>query len=463
MYSSFNLRKALSTVLGFFVLIACCHGQSRAKAVQPGNASGIDPVLRKRIDAMIAIDNHAHPLLPPPGDKADREFDALPVDHMEPETDPVAWRPDNPQLEDAWFHLWGFRSTVPLDASGLARLNAARERVRTREGGHYPAWLLDQSHIGEMLSNRVSMGPEADRLERPRFLWVPYLDCLLFPLDNSRLAMKTPDRAAFFPLEDKLFARYLRESGLSAPPANFHDYLSHVVTATLERQKAGGALAVKFEVGYLRSFAFADPTENDAARVYAAAISSHKAPSEGDYKTLQDFLFRYIAAEAGRLGLPVQLHGMAGAGGYYDVAGSNPLLLEPLFDDPRLRQTRFVILHGGWPFVREIGALLQKPNVYLDISQQSLVIPPRTQSTWLREWLEMYPEKVLFGTDGYPFSGYLGWEESLWIANLNARKALGYALTGMMDDREIGLTRATQIAHDVLSSNAAALYHLPEP
>jgi predicted TIM-barrel fold metal-dependent hydrolase len=70
---------------------------------------------------------------------------------------------------------------------------------------------------------------------------------------------------------------------------------------------------------------------------------------------------------------------------------------------------------------------------------------------------------VLFGTDGYPFSGYLGWEESLWIANLNARKALGYALTGMMDDREIGLTRATQIAHDVLSSNAAALYHLPEP
>jgi predicted TIM-barrel fold metal-dependent hydrolase len=197
--------------------------------------------------------------------------------------------------------------------------------------------------------------------------------------------------------------------------------------------------------------------------VYAAAISSHKAPSEGDYKTLQDFLFRYIAAEAGRLGLPVQLHGMAGAGGYYDVAGSNPLLLEPLFDDPRLRQTRFVILHGGWPFVREIGALLQKPNVYLDISQQALVIPPRTQSKWLREWLEMYPEKVLFGTDGYPFSEYLGWEESLWIANRNAREALGYALTGMMDDGEIDRSRATQIAHDVLSANAAALYHVPQP
>ena len=454
---SLNSRTVCSTALCFLLLTSWCGGQSRAP-------SGIDALLQKRIDAISAIDNHAHPLLPPPNYKTDREFDALPVDHMEPETDPVAWRPDNPQLQEAWLHLWGLRATAPLDDSGLARLNAARTRVRTREGPHYSAWLLDQSHIGAMLSNRVTMGPGGGGLERPRFLWVPYLDCLLFPLDNSRVAKKTPDRGALFPLEDKLLARYVRESGLPAMPASLHDYLSQVVTPTLERQKAGGAVAVKFEVGYLRSFAFGDPSEDDASRVYAAAIySQHPPVRDEDYKTLQDFLFRYIAAECGRLGLPVQLHGMAGAGSYYDVAGANPLLLEPLLDDKRLRQTRFVILHGGWPFVHETGALLQKPNLYLDISQQDLVISPHTLSTWLREWLEMYPDKVLFGTDGYPFSEYLGWEESLWIANCNARKALAYALTGMMDDREIDRTRATQIARGVLSGNAAALYHLPQP
>jgi uncharacterized protein len=450
---SFHLRRTLATTLGLVLLTLWCGGQSQS-------SPGIDAALQKQIDAMVAIDNHAHPLLPPPSYKTDREFDALPVDHMEPETDPVAWRPDNPQLQDAWFHLWGFRGTAPLDTSAQAKLNAARERVRAREGQHYSEWLLDQSQIGTMLANRVAMGPG---LEPPRFRWVPYLDCLLFPLDNSRLAMKTPDRGSFFPLEDKLLARYLRESGLSAPPARLHEYLDRVVTPTLERQKEGGAIAVKFEVGYLRSFAFGDPSEADADRVYGAAISSHSTPSDQDYKTLQDFLFRYIAAECGRLGLPVQLHGMAGAGGYYDIAGSNPLLLEPLFDDRRLRQTRFVILHGGWPFVQEIGALLQKPNVYLDISQQGLVIPPRTLSLWLREWLETYPDKVLFGTDGYPFSEYLGWEESLWIANSNARKALGYALTGMITDGEIDRVRAIHIARDVLSANAALLYHLPEP
>lgn len=457
------MRKTFWTTAGFVVLIAWCGGQSRTAIAKSPN--GIDAALQKQIDAMVAIDNHAHPLLPPPNYKTDGEFDALPVDHMEPATDPVAWRPDNPQLSEAWLHLWGFHGAAPLDAAGLARLNAARDRVRTREGRHYSEWLVDQSHIGTILANRVSMMPVSggSGLEPPRFRWVPYLDCLLFPLDNSRLAMKTPDRAVFFPLEDKLHARYLRESGLSAAPATLQDYLTKVVTPTLERQKAGGAVAVKFEVGYLRSFAFGNPSEEEAARVYAASVGGHTPSSDEEYKALQDFLFRYIAAECGRLGLPVQLHGMAGGGGYYDVAGSNPLLLEPLFDDRRLRQTRFVILHGGWPFVREIGALLQKPNVYLDISQQALAIPPRTVARWLREWLEMYPDKVLFGTDGYPFSEYLGWEESLWIANRNARKALGYALTGMIEDGEIDRASAVHIAQGVLSGNAAGLYRLPQP
>ena len=87
----------------------------------------------------------------------------------------------------------------------------------------------------------------------------------------------------------------------------------------------------------------------------------------------------------------------------------NPLLLEPVLNDPRLKATNFVLLHGGWPYVREAGALLQKPNVYLDMSQQALVFPARTLAGWLREWLETYPEKVLFGTDAYPYSPAMGW------------------------------------------------------
>ncbi len=134
------------------------------------------------------------------------------------------------------------------------------------------------------------------------------------------------------------------------------------------------------------------------------------------------------------------------------------MALESIFNDARLRKTKFVMLHGGWPFVREAGALLEKPNVYLDLSQETLTFPPRTLAGWLREWLETYPEKVLFGTDGYPYTDWLGWEESTWIASRSARQALGLALTGMVEDGEISRGRAKEIAEEVMRGNAGAIY-----
>src|SRR5580700_4872581 len=67
----------------------------------------IDPAIARVIAETPAIDNHAHPMLSPPDDAADRNFDALPVDNMAPETDPVAWRADWPAQHDAWLALYG--------------------------------------------------------------------------------------------------------------------------------------------------------------------------------------------------------------------------------------------------------------------------------------------------------------------------------------------------------------------
>jgi hypothetical protein len=435
------------------------HAQTGVQAApENGVTRDLDPALAAQIYAIKAIDNHAHPVLPPPRDQTDRDFDALPVDNMEPETDVVAWRSDNLQLPAAWKALWNFDAPAnfhaPLDAAGMKRLAAARAVVKAREGLHYDQWILDQSNIGVMVANRVAMGPG---IQEPRFRWVPYADTLLYPFDTSALAAQSPDKKLFFPLEAHLLARYLAAVGMKSVPATLQDYLTQVVTPTLERQRAGGAIAEKFEIAYLRPFGFSDPPEQEAARIYAK-WAGKPAPNSADYKVLQDFLFRYIALECGRLGMAVHLHTMSGGGGYFGIAGANPLLLEPIFNDPRLRHTNFVLLHGGWPFVREAGALLQKPNVYLDLSQQSLTFPPRTLATWLREWLETYPDKVLFGTDGYPFSAAEGWEEATWLANRNARQALALALTGMLRDGEISRPRAIAIANEVLRGTATTLY-----
>jgi uncharacterized protein len=418
-------------------------------------ASDIDPTILRLINTTPAFDNHAHPMLSPPADATDREFDALPVDNMAPQADPLAYRPGYAPLADAWHALYNVDLHPPLDAASTAKLNAARAAVKAREGEHYSAWVLDRANIGTMVANRVALGRG---VQPPRFLWVPYDDALLFPLDNTAAA-DTPDRAQFFPLEDKLRARYLAAAGLTQLPSTLDDYIAKLVLPTLASQQAGGAIAVKFELAYLRPLDISDPTHAQAAEAYASYLHDPH-PDPAAYKKLQDFLFRTIAIECGRLGMAVHFHGMAGAGRYFSITGVNPLNLELLLNDPRLVNTNFVLLHGGWPFVHEAGAMLQKPNFYLDISQQALIIPAHTLSLWLREWLELNPEKVLFATDGYPYSPSLGWEESTWLAARNARLALALALTGMERDGEITPTRAAELAQMVLHRNAETLYRI---
>jgi predicted TIM-barrel fold metal-dependent hydrolase len=286
---------------------------------------------------------------------------------------------------------------------------------------------------------------------------VPYADALLFPLDNSQLAAENSDRKSFFGLEDVVRKRYLEGVGLHAVPPTLAEYLTRVVTPTLESQHAGGAVAEKYEAAYLRTLAFDKVDRAVAERIYTQ-YAGKGAPHDAAYKPLEDFLFRYIAAECGRLGMAVHIHTMAGAGGYFHVAGANPLLLESVLNDPELRKTNFVMLHGGWPFTREIGSLLTKPNAFLDFSAQAFVAGAATMAGWMREWLEAVPEKVMFATDAYPFMPEMGWEELGWLDARKGRQALAIALTAMLRDGEITRARASELAHMVLRDNARTLY-----
>jgi hypothetical protein len=208
-----------------------------ARAVRGG------PQIASAIEGIKAIDNHAHPVLTDP---ADREFDALPVDSMEPQSDPVVYRPG---------------------ALKTPFTRQSKDTARQKYGDSYPAWVLDQIGVEMMLANRVAMGKS---VMPPRFRWVAYADALIFPLDNAHLAAKNSDRKAFFALEDKLRARYLAEAGVSALPATLAEYIASVVTPTLERHKAGGALAEKFEAAYLRALVFDAAGEAQAERAYRA-------------------------------------------------------------------------------------------------------------------------------------------------------------------------------------------------
>lgn len=395
--------------------------------------SRIDPEIASEIAKIKAIDNHAHPVRPvAQGEPADYGFDALPVDHLEAQSDPIRTRAGSQELAEAKRSLFGG------DKAGAMR----------KLGQDYATGVLDQLGIDVMLANRVSMGPG---LPLTRFLWVPYADALMYPLPTEPI-IRNSDQKAFFALEAKLLQQYYTESGLAGRPATLDEYLTKVVQGTLDRHKRGGAVAEKFEMAYLRSLDIGNPSRVEAEAAWAG---------NGNYKALQDFLFRFIAAECGRLNMAVHFHSAAGSGSYFNVAGGNPMLMEPLFDDPALRRTNFVMVHGGWPFTREVTALLTKPNVYLDFSNQTYNRYPGEVAGAIRGWLEYVPEKVLFGTDAYPYTQEMGWEEAGYIGATTGRQALGIALTGMVRDGEITKARAIELARMVMRDNARALYKLP--
>lgn len=415
-----------------------------------------DPALLAEIQKIPAIDNHTHVMkVTAPGEKDD-EFDALPCDTLEPYDLQFFLRPDRPEVVAAWKDLYGYRYDDQAPEH-VRELIAAREKVMREQSDNFANWVIGRINTRVMFANRVAMGRG---LAAPRFRWVPYDDALLFPFNNTYMA-DTPDRKFFFSREEMLLKRYLNDLQITAVPKTFDEYVRRVIVPTLERQKQKGAVALKFEVAYLRQLDFWPVPEDAAQTLYGEFATTGVPPVKVQYLALQNAIFRRIAIEAGRLGLPIHTHTGAGCGRYFQVAGSNPILMESFLNDPALNRTNFVFIHGAWPFTEEMAAMLSRPNVYTDTSAQTFLVSERRFAQSLRQWLEYEPEKVLFGTDLYAGSDpQYGWDTVAWQTSHNARQALALALTGMMQDGEITREQALHIANQVLHGNAEKLYGL---
>ncbi len=454
-----DVRRPFSPVTGRAVPRWNASALTLAAAVMLAGSLGaqtpVDSGLAAYIATIRAVDHHAHPMLPVlPGAPPDTDFDALPLDGIP--AFPLPWRLtlENPDWQRAARRTYGLSGTD----SGAA-VAAARRRVMTERGERFPTWALDQAGIEIMFANRITVGPG---LAAPRFRWVAFADPLLFPLDTRREGARTPDTEALYPKEEALLRRYLGDLGLHTLPGSLDGYVRQVVTPTLERWHDARAVAIKFEAAYLRPLDFDDPDSAAAAQAYARYVGGGM-PNRAEYKALEDYLFRAIAREAGRLQMAVHLHVFEGFGSFYDAGGSRPALLEPAFNDPTLRATTFVIVHGGWPAVDETEAMLAKPNVYADISMMDLALSPAELAPVLRHWLTRWPDKVVFGTDAFEGGDTQGWELGAVVASNTARRALGIAFTAMVRDGEVTRDRARQLARMVLRENASRLYHLQLP
>jgi predicted TIM-barrel fold metal-dependent hydrolase len=253
-----------------------------------------------------------------------------------------------------------------------------------------------------------------------------------------------------------MLQRWMQQENVSKLPANFSDYLTFISRVLEDNAKRGG-IAMKFEVAYFRPTTFSDPSSTQAEEIYQRYIAGG-IPSEKEYRTFQDFIFRYLVQEGGRLHLPVHIHTAVGIGDYFNLSQSNIMNLESVLRDPRYASTTFVMIHGGYPLEREAIWLAAMKNVYLDSSFGELAQYPAAFKDTLKMWLETFPDKVTFGTDCFPYNEVLGAEESYWLGVKSSRMALAAALAEMVSEGEITEPRALELAHAYLHDTAVKLY-----
>ena len=287
-------------------------------------------------------------------------------------------------------------------------------------------------------------------LDKNRFKWVPLVDQYLYPIKEANIRVRQMQYR-----EMALETAYQKHGG---KPENFDDYLEFVGNE-LRDYKKRGAVAVKIWSAFFGSLNFQKVDETRAKRIYTRYMSNTPV-DESSYREFQDYLAHHIFSLCKDLSLPVHIHtGFGLANDKITLANSSPCNLENIVKDDDYDGLKIVLLHGGYPYVREAGSLaLMNDDVYIDSSWLSAVLPPSDLGSIFREWFAYKLEdKVLFGTDA-TYTKYLTGDILYVFCAKRARKALSLSLTGMLNDGILNRDEAVLIAEKVLRKNALNLY-----
>jgi hypothetical protein len=296
----------------------------------------------------------------------------------------------------------------------------------------------------------------APYLDPKRFYWVFFVDSFLFPFDNHEQAARNGDMGVYIPLQEKVLQRYMKQEAVKGLPADLAEYEAFVRATLADNQKKGG-VAMKFEAAYFRSLRFSDPPREKAEAIYSK-FHAGGVPSAEEYRLFQDYIFRVLIDQAGKLKLPVHFHSAVGIGDYFSLRNGNPLNLENVLRDPRYSNVKFVLIHGGYPYTLDMIWLTAAKNVYTDSSLMGYYVYPSELKNILKQWISLFPEKIMFASDAFPFNDAVGAEETFWLAVRSARTAVAAALAELVAEGAFTEEKAIELARLYLHDNAAKLY-----
>ena len=426
-------------------LAAAALAHAQARPLPSADLPKIYDRLLKQIDRIPIYDNHSHATFP---DDSDMDAMASPPG----ESTVMRLRDTNPEFVAAAKALFGYPydDFKPEHAKWLIDKKKAAEAAG---GTAYWDSILDKMNIETCLANRVALAPY---LNPKRFHWVFFVDSFLFPFDNHNQIAKNGDMRVYIPLQEKVLQRYIKQEGANALPADLAGYEAFVRQTLADNQKKGG-VAMKFEAAYFRTLYFRDPPREKAESIYAQ-FHAAGAPSDEDYRTFQDYIFRVLIDQAGKLQLPVHFHSAVGIGDYFSLRNGNPLNLENVLRDPRYAKVNFVLIHGGYPYTLDMIWLAAVKNVYTDSSLMGYYVYPSELKNILKQRISLYPEKIMFASDAFPFNDAVGAEETFWLAARSARTAVTAALAELVAEGAFTEEKALELARLYLHDNATKLY-----
>ncbi|MGB8325363.1 MAG: hypothetical protein WCE52_20560, partial [Candidatus Acidiferrum sp.] len=258
----------------------------------------------KQIDAIPMYDNHSHP-----GFADDSDVDAMASPPDESAT--LRLRDDNPEFVAAAKAMFGYPydDFKPEHSKWLADKKKAAE---IKGGTEYFNSILDKLNVDICLANRAMM---PTYLDPKRFHWVFFGDSFFFPFDNRDQTASTPDMGVYVPLQEKMLSRWKKQEGVEALPADLAGY-EDLVRRTMEDNQKKGGVAIKFEAAYFRSLHFSDPPREKAETIYNK-YHAGGVPTAEEYRLFQDYIFRVMVQQAGKLHLPMHFHSCVGIGDYF--------------------------------------------------------------------------------------------------------------------------------------------------
>jgi uncharacterized protein len=224
----------------------------------------------------------------------------------------------------------------------------------------------------------------------------------------------------------------------------------------LTTARSRGAVALKSIIAYRAGLAvkLTPPSEAREAFQQLRTRLAHEGRIRLTAKPILDYCVQVALEEAKRLELPIQFHTGLGDPDI-DLLTANPALLRPIIAQPSHAEISIIVLHMGYPYVREAAFLASiYPQVYVDISLAAPLLRPALPDL-LRELLALAPAtKILYGSDAH------SQPEMFWLGAHYARWALGVMLKECIADGTLTDQEAWEVAERICYRNAFELYRL---